>query len=111
MGGRVPELNQSHGKFLLVATCCCFFALPAFGQTSAATQVPSAGTMAYDAVSVRPCKTGSGMSVSSRPNRFSGRCTTLWGLMFNAYDVRPNDPIPGLPGWATSDTWDVEATM
>lgn len=49
--------------------------------------------------------------MSTHPDGFSARCTTLWGLMYNAFEVKPNDPVQGLPGWADSTTFDVEAKM
>jgi uncharacterized protein (TIGR03435 family) len=50
------------------------------------------------------------MMVSSPPGRFSAHCTTLMGLLFNAYPtVKPSIPIPGLPGWANSERFDVDA--
>jgi len=50
-----------------------------------------------------------GMSVSSPPGRFSAQCTTLLGLLFNAYPIKPNVTIPGMPGWGNSSLFDVEA--
>jgi len=76
-----------------------------------APQGASVTPPAYEVVSVKTSKPCGGMSVSSPPGRFSARCVTLWGLIFNAYAVRPNDPIPGLPGWADSAQFDVEAKM
>ncbi len=49
------------------------------------------------------------MMVSSPPGRFTARCTTLLGLLFNAYPVKPNVTIPGLPGWGNSALFDVDA--
>lgn len=49
------------------------------------------------------------MIVSSSVGRFSARCTTLLGLLYNAYPIKPNVPVPGLPGWASSVLFDVEA--
>ncbi len=39
-----------------------------------------------------------------------GTCITLWGLIYNAYEVRSfQDHPPGLPAWADRDRFDVEA--
>jgi len=112
MTSHVPPIRRSNGKFLLLVACCLAFASPAFGQTSANAPLNvDAATFAYDVVSIHPCKTGSGMSIGTAPDGFSARCTTLWGLVFNAYPVRPNNPLPGLPGWANSEQFDVEAKM
>ena len=87
-------------------------ALPAFGQANAAdSQGTSAKPLAYDVISVKPSKPGDGMSVRTSAIGFSARNITLWGLIFNAFDVRPNDPIPGLPGWAETTQFHVEAKM
>jgi uncharacterized protein (TIGR03435 family) len=112
MTRHLPPVRRSNGKFLLLAVGCLAVALPAFGQTSA--NVPpdaDVRTFAYEVVSIHPCKTGSGMSIRTAPDGFSARCTTLWGLIFNAFPVRPNNPLQGLPGWATAEQFDVEARM
>lgn len=86
--------------------------MPAFSQTAAsASPNASAKPPAYEVVSVMPAESGcDDMTVSSPPGRFSAHCTTLLGLMFNAYPtVKPNIPIPGLPGWANSVRFDVDA--
>ena len=112
MARHVLSLLKSHRNFLLVAVGCIALVTPAFEQTSVTPPEAAGGrTFAYDVVSVHPCKLGSGMSIQSHPDGFSARCTTLWGLMYNAYAVRPNDSIPGLPGWANSEQFDVEAKM
>jgi uncharacterized protein (TIGR03435 family) len=49
------------------------------------------------------------MEVDSNPVRFLARCTTLHGLLYIAYPLKPNIPIPGLPGWANSAVFDVDA--
>jgi uncharacterized protein (TIGR03435 family) len=50
-----------------------------------------------------------GVSVTSLAGRFSAQCTTLLGLLTNAYPIKPNDSIPGLPGWGTTELFDVDA--
>jgi uncharacterized protein (TIGR03435 family) len=66
--------------------------------------------LTYDVVSIRPSNL-EGMSINSSGDRFVARGTTIWGLLFNAYNLRPNDDVPGLPGWAKSERFDVEAGM
>jgi uncharacterized protein (TIGR03435 family) len=52
------------------------------------------------------------MSIKSTIGRYSARNVTLWGLIFNAYGLRPNSHIPrGLAGWAESAQFDLEAKM
>jgi uncharacterized protein (TIGR03435 family) len=72
-----------------------------------------AKTPAYEVVSVKPGQAGcGGMSISVPPGRFSARCITVWGLIYNAYEVRSlHDEPPGLPGWGDSAVFDVEAKV
>ena len=102
-----------HEKFLLVAAGLAALATPVFGQAAApAKQDATVKAPAYEVVSVKPSKPCLGMSMSSSPGRLSDRCVTLWGLMFNAYGLRPNDSrTPGLPGWAHAAQFDIEAKM
>jgi uncharacterized protein (TIGR03435 family) len=73
----------------------------------------SANTAAYEVVSVKPSPPGcQGMSISMPPGRYSARCITVWGLIFNAYKVRSlHDHPPGLPGWGDSAQFDIDAKM
>lgn len=82
------------------------------GQSQAAAQqaAPAMAT-SFEVVSVKPATPGCpGMSVGHPPGRFLAHCVTLWGLIYNAYDVRSfRDHPPGLPGWADSALFDVDA--
>jgi len=52
------------------------------------------------------------MSIGVSGSRFSARCITVWGLIYNAYQVRSfHDYPPGLPSWGDSAPFDVEATI
>jgi uncharacterized protein (TIGR03435 family) len=75
-------------------------------QTQQGTKAP-----AYEVVSVKPSQPGcGGMSIGGNGNHFSARCITLWGLLYNAYEVRSfHDYPPGLPGWGDSTLFDIEA--
>jgi uncharacterized protein (TIGR03435 family) len=76
-------------------------------QTEAATKAP-----AYEVVSIKPGQSGCGMSISMGPSRFTAGCITVWGLLYNAYAVQSlHDHPPGLPGWADSAVFDIEAKM
>lgn len=65
----------------------------------------------FEVVSVKPSNPRCpGMSVGEPLGRFWAHCVTVWGLIYNAYDVRSfRDHPPGLPGWADSDLFDVDA--
>jgi uncharacterized protein (TIGR03435 family) len=105
--------SESRGRFFTVAVSLLAFALPAFSQSAQPAPAPvKPQTFAFDVVSVRPSKPGcAGMSIGASFGRFSARCTTLWGLLYNAFPVRLSSPFPGLPGWADSAAFDVEAKM
>jgi len=97
---------------LLVSGCATAFAMAVLGQRSdrlpldAITKAP-----AYEIVSVKPARPGCpGMQTYSPPGRIQDRCVTLWGLLFNAYDLRPSDSHTlGLPGWANAARFDIDA--
>ena len=85
--------------------------LPVYAQRASGSGTDlAAGKLTYEVVSIRPSNMG-GMSINSSGDRFVARVTTLWGLLFNAYKLRPNDDVPGVPGWAKSEAFDVEAGM
>jgi uncharacterized protein (TIGR03435 family) len=98
-----------HQKKLLIAAVCIALAIPGF--ILIASQATSTKPLAYDVISVKRSKPDEGMQVTTRPDGFSARNVTLWELIYNAYDVRAADPVKGLPGWAASTRFDVEAKM
>lgn len=102
---------KSHCRVLLIAAASFAVALPVCAQAnSAATPNPGTKTPAFEVASVKPSKPGcTGMSASSSAGRFSAQCTTLMGLLYNAYPIKPNTPVPGLPGWGNSAQFYVDA--
>jgi uncharacterized protein (TIGR03435 family) len=68
---------------------------------------------AYEVVSVKPSQPScGGMSISESGSRFSTRCITVWGLLYNAYAVQSvHDYPPGLPSWGDSAMFDIEAKI
>jgi hypothetical protein len=68
--------------------------LPVYAQraTGSGTNL-AARKLTYEVVSIRPSNI-EGMSISSSGDRFVARGQTLWGLLFNAYKLRPNDDVP-----------------
>ena len=108
---RLPYFAVPAAKQVFSIAVSFVFVLSAYAQQAAGSGTdPAARKLTYDVVSIRPSNI-EGMSVSSNGDRFVARGTTLWGLLFNAYKLRPNDDIPGLPGWAKSEKFDVEAGM
>jgi uncharacterized protein (TIGR03435 family) len=77
----------------------------------AATAWGQASRAAFEVASVRPAKSDCSFTTyGGPPGRYTARCTTLWGLIYNAYDVRSVHDYPlGLPAWADKDRFDVEA--
>jgi len=112
MTGRVHSPRQFAATAMLLLAASFAPAAWAHGQAKPATANSIApNPPAFEVVSVKLSKLGCmGMSVSSSPGRFSAHCTTLLGLLFNAYPtVRPSVSIPGLPGWANAVCFDVDA--
>lgn len=101
------------GKNLLCLTFAgTLAATTAWGQASApASQGPWVKKTAFDVVSVRAAKPDcSLLMVGPSHGRYTGRCVTLWALIYNAYEVRSlQDYPPGLPAWADQGKFDIEA--
>jgi uncharacterized protein (TIGR03435 family) len=108
---RLPALALSPKACVFVLAASLVVISPVCAQRAAGSQTDSAAhKLSYDVVSIRPSNL-EGMSIDSRGDRFVARGTTLWGLLFNAYDLRPHDDVPGLPAWAKSEGFDLEAGM
>jgi len=99
-------------KSLLCLAIAGALAITTWGQAGApASQNPPASRAAFEVASVKPVSPDCSFTTyGGPPGRYVARCTTLWGLIYNAYDVRSvqNHP-PGLPPWADNDRFDVEA--
>jgi hypothetical protein len=106
MTTRALSLLKLHEKILIMAAGIAF-ACPTSGYAIAPrSQVAGAKKPTYEIVSVHSCKPGNGISIRTLSDGYS-RCTTIWGLIYSEFDVRPDDPIPGLlrhsmskPRWA-----------
>ncbi len=112
MTGRVPSLRQSAAISTFLLATGFALAVSAHGQgTPSAANAATPNPPAYEIVSVKPAQSGClGMSLSEPPGRFIARCVTVWGLLYNAYEVRSfQDYPPGLPAWADKDKFDIEA--
>jgi uncharacterized protein (TIGR03435 family) len=77
---------------------------------------PANANFPFDVASIRPSK-ASYMSIRQRTDGISIAGATLWQLVFSAYNVpgmsriSKDYQVSGLPGWARSDTFDIEAKM
>jgi hypothetical protein len=84
------------------------FGVPAFAQGVGANVKP----LAYDVVSVKQNKSGPGMMrIMNQPDRFSTTNIGFKQIIQNAYGLKMPDLISGLPGWADSAAFDIEARM
>ena len=104
----MPERALLTAGKLLLAAAWITVAISGRGQGAAtAVKVPT-----YDVVSIRPNKSGPGMMrVSDRGDRYSGTNVQIALLITYAYDLKTADLISGLPGWADSAHFDIEAKM
>jgi uncharacterized protein (TIGR03435 family) len=96
------------GRVLLFAVGWAAFGVLAFAQGAAADAKP----LAYDVVSVKLNKSGPGMMrIMNQPDRFSTTNIGFKQIIQNAYGLKMPDLISGLPGWADSAAFDIEAKM
>lgn len=66
----------------------------------------------YDAASVKPNTTGSGSThLDVNTDRFQGTNLSLTMLLQFAYDLKSEEQIAGLPPWAKSSRFDVQAKV
>jgi uncharacterized protein (TIGR03435 family) len=96
----------------MLLSACCALLVSARGQGASQPAGAAASNQpAFEVVSVRTNQSNcDSNSVSSSLGRFTARCNTLLNLLFNAFPaVKPSVPIPGLPGWANSAHFDVDA--
>jgi len=107
----IPPLTAA-GKNLLCLAVAGVLAATTWGQASTpAPQGPQAKRAAFEVASVRRAKSDCSFTTyGGPPGRYTALCTTLWGLIYNAYRVRSMKDYPaGLPPWADKDSFDVEA--
>jgi len=101
------------GAFALTVTAAFVVVNATPGRAQSQTQAPAvaAPVFEYEVVSIKPNKSGSpipggtplddGINVSNIPLQF---------LIFGAFGVGP-DRVTGLPGWVSSDRFDISAKM
>jgi len=81
--------------------------------TDAVASKPAALPTAYDVVSVRPHKAdNSGVASYWRTSKsgFSAD-VPVWSLITDAYNVMMEDQVSGLPDWARTENFDIEAKL
>ncbi len=119
MTERIYALRKSPWQLLLAAVGLAALALPVLRQSNALAQPgASAKPPAYEVVSIRENKSlGSSSGDRFDAGVFSAENFTLEQLIFDAYyrtsaserGITPPDPIVGLPGWAQTARYNVEA--
>jgi uncharacterized protein (TIGR03435 family) len=84
-------------------------------RAQATPAAPPNPPLSYEVVSVKPFDAGTanGMTMSWRSTKdgFNASGVTLEGLMISAYGLLTTDQIEGLPSWADSAQFAVEAKM
>lgn len=112
MTKRDPSLRQSVATAMLFVACFVPAASARGQGRPAAANTITPNPAAFEVVSVKPSQPGCTVtSAGPTPGGFSARCATLHTLLVNAYDTKVEVSIPGLPGWASSACFDVEAKV
>jgi len=112
----MPSPTNIHRTSVRRSICALTLALltvlPAHGQSQLPPPSSQVTAPAFDVVSVKPNKSGSGgMSMSAVTDTFKGTNLTVANLVMNSYDLSSDDLIFGLPGWTRSAHFDVDAKM
>src|ERR1700690_4240861 len=96
-----PTRQSAAAAALLLAACFALAAsIYAQGKPAAVSTVMS-NSPAFEVATVKPAKPDCNFTTSGgTQGRYVGRCMTLWGLIFTAYEVRSYQIIPRgcLPG-------------
>jgi uncharacterized protein (TIGR03435 family) len=96
------------GRVLLFAVGWAAFGVSAFAQGAAVDAKP----LTYDVVSVKQNKSGPGMMrIMMGADRYATTNVGLKSIIQNAYGLKMPDMVSGLPGWADSASFDIEAKM
>jgi uncharacterized protein (TIGR03435 family) len=97
---------------MLLLAAAISIAMPsAPGQVNIPTGGIATKLPAYDVVSIKPNKSGSGsLDVESNATSYSARNISLKQLLQNAYDIK-EDLISGVPGPIASARFDIEAKI
>ena len=89
----------------------CLFLGVLRGQTPAVADTAAPAFHGYDVISVKPNKTGTGsMSINTGDATMRAENVSLKMLLTTAYDIR-DSLISGLPAWALSMRWDINAKV
>ncbi|MGD0912440.1 MAG: TIGR03435 family protein [Terracidiphilus sp.] len=108
-------LPKSRHAAQIIAAAFLAFTLSAIAQDKPApANSANTAAFAFDIVSIKPYKqTGDGVSMwmNTTPDGFSSRGFSLKSFLFNAFPIVMPDQLVGLPPWADSDYYEVDAKM
>jgi len=109
MADSVINLLTRARKAAFVSPVVLTLAVSAFAQSNSPT--PRSASPAYDVISIRPSRAAGYTAWRPRPDGVLITNIELWQLVYGAFDVRLDDQVKGLPGWAHSDQFDIQAKM
>jgi uncharacterized protein (TIGR03435 family) len=102
-------------KTTQLVLCCLGVAVLASQQTAAQTAGsthPGDKAPAYEVVSIKPHQSGDhSSSMRSGQDGFGWMNRPLSALVWAAYNIRMDGQVAGLPGWAQTERYDIEAKM
>jgi uncharacterized protein (TIGR03435 family) len=68
--------------------------------------------LAWDVISIKPDNSlGIGGSMYMRPDGVEVKNLTIQSLFWSAFDIKSQDQVVGLPNWADSDHFDIQAKV
>jgi uncharacterized protein (TIGR03435 family) len=95
-------------RSLLLLAGSIAVALPLYAQGTASATIP----LAYDVATIKPHQLRDGSwSTNTEANGYSATNVGLKMLIQHAYNLQTADLISGLPGWANSISFDIQAKM
>jgi uncharacterized protein (TIGR03435 family) len=98
---------------MLLAAVCIAVSAPVWAQNGTVSALQGAPKQfAYEVVSIAPSKTASEDSgIRSTPDGIIVSNAPLGWLVRYAYNIISDEQISGLPGWADSERYDIQAKM
>lgn len=112
LGSRYFAIVPVFKAFLLVALGIISTVSASAQSTSAPSAQPEQKKFTYEIISITPGKPGvEGMGWRTASNGLFFNNVPLSLLMRMAYNIVADDQLSGLPGWARSDRYDVQAKM
>lgn len=96
---------------LFAALCATIAGGSASAQESVSVPGAAAKVLAYDVVSIKPNKSGSGSThIGSHDDSFSAENISVKQMLVRAYDVKQY-LISGVTGWANTERFDIKAKV